>query len=171
VESCVEARTNLEFGENLTCELRWKVEIHSCKKDTNVTNQIGLSSSTKVFKHWPDSASHIRLVSCEYMMDNLYLPTYIRPSIAQDTMSVPSWLKLTDVTGSEWAGSTFKGLPCPVNSLNEQNQTRNYITSCNVPNTDSFIKSSGGKKIWIRIIVQTKNKIGVTKKGFHLTAL
>ena len=49
--------------------------------------------------------------------------------------------------------------------------TKNYITSCNVPDTDSFIKSSGGKKIWIRIIVQTKNKIGVTKKSFHLTSL
>ena len=97
-----------------------------------LTNQIGLSSSTKVFKHCPDSASHIRLCnSCEYTTANLYLPTYIRPSIAQDTMRVPSWLKLTDVTGSEWAGSTFKGLPCLSRQLfkppTEPNQKSHYL--------------------------------------------
>ncbi len=37
--------------------------------------------------------------------------TYMRPSIAHETMSVPSWLKLTAVTGSECAGRTFNDFP------------------------------------------------------------
>lgn len=36
---------------------------------------------------------------------------YISPSIAHDTINVPSWLKLTAVTGSECAGRTFIDFP------------------------------------------------------------
>ena len=36
---------------------------------------------------------------------------YIRPSMAHETISVPSKLKLTAVTGSEWAGRILRDLP------------------------------------------------------------
>lgn len=75
------------------------------------TNQIGLSSSTRVFKHWPESASQIRLLTIELKDHWKECYAYINPSIAHETIRVPSWLKLTAVTGSEWAGRTFKDLP------------------------------------------------------------
>ena len=37
--------------------------------------------------------------------------TYIKPSIEHEPINVPSWLKVTAVTGSEWAGSVFNVLP------------------------------------------------------------
>lgn len=39
------------------------------------------------------------------------LDPYISPSIAHETINVPSRLKLTAVTGSEWAGRILRDLP------------------------------------------------------------
>lgn len=78
---------------------------------TKSIHHIGLSSSTRVFRHWPDSASQIRLDVFREVSHRSHMNAYISPSIAQDTMSVPSWLKLTAVTGSEWAGRTFSDFP------------------------------------------------------------
>ena len=58
----MDARTNLEFGENLTCELvRTFYQRRENNWDQLETYQMGLSSSTRVLRHWPESASHIRL--------------------------------------------------------------------------------------------------------------
>ena len=42
---------------------------------------------------------------------NVGLGPYIRPSMAHETINVPSRLKLTAVTGSEWAGRILRDLP------------------------------------------------------------
>jgi len=59
----------------------------------NVTNDTGgLSSSIRLFRHCPVAVSHIRH----------------KPSKLQDTISVPSRLNCTAVTGSECAGNTLR---------------------------------------------------------------
>jgi hypothetical protein len=63
--------------------------LHNVKSDK--AYQAGLSSSTSVFRHCPESASHIRLefeVSVTQLITKLIV--YIRPSIAHDTIRVPS---------------------------------------------------------------------------------
>lgn len=61
MESWVEARTNFEFGENFTCELQGRTSAKIMSETVENADQMGLSSSTKVFKHCPESASHMRL--------------------------------------------------------------------------------------------------------------
>lgn len=64
--------------------------------------QTGLSSSTIVLRHWPESVSQIRLEgwsTCSHLERGT--STHIKPSIAQETIRVPSWLNPTAVTGSE----------------------------------------------------------------------
>ena len=51
-------------------DMRTRMEDHRhCVETSNYcsgyTNQIGLSSSTRVFKHWPESASQIRLLTTQ----------------------------------------------------------------------------------------------------------
>jgi len=89
--------------------------------------QIGLSSSTRVFKHWPDSASQMRLLLMSEWSRPYMTNAYISPSIAQDTTRVPSWLKPTAVTGSEWAGRTFKSFAGKQWILSYQIDSASYL--------------------------------------------
>lgn len=94
VESCVDAKTYLEFGENDTCEL-WgagKVSrIASVFQTLHIPHGIiiihkGFQALTGVCI--PNTTAKIdqRIAFC-YMM---HRKTYMRPSIAQETISVPS---------------------------------------------------------------------------------
>ena len=88
----MDARTNLELGENLTWELSDEVSALREYKEQVEMYQMGLSSSTRVLRHWPESASHIRLLHLSIAVHS-YLQsfgTYISPSMAQDTIRVPS---------------------------------------------------------------------------------
>ena len=112
VESCVLANMNTEFGVNFIWELSKVVRRVAIIQMIN-THQIGLSSSARVFRHCPDSVSHIRLWT-KMSVPPQHSPrfvSHINPSIEHEAMRVPSWLNVTAVTGSECAGSVFNVLP------------------------------------------------------------
>jgi len=112
----------------------------TCSSEFRKAHHMGLSSSTNVFRHWPDSASQMRLQIISQQLAVHIEFAYINPSIAHETTRVPSWLKLTAVTGSECAARTFKGLPRKRCSQHDHiyDQER---TSCDIPDSHSFIKA------------------------------
>ena len=58
-------------------------------------------------------------------------------------------MKLTAVTGSEWAGSTLSGLPDGAKEHQSLHQIKLKVklTSGNVPNTHGFIKPAGYEQV------------------------
>lgn len=79
-------------------------------------------------------------------------------------MSVPSWLKLTAVTGSECAGSTFIDLPMQANKGQEL-LSRMQPTSCNVPHSNGLVISTRNKEVWLGVVINTKDEIGMPIQG------
>lgn len=84
--------------------------------------------------------------------------SYIRPSIAHETIRVPSWLNATEVTGSECAGRTLSVFPAMGVRKARCMDVTTDRTSSHIPDAYCFVKASGYKQIRVRIIVDTKHK-------------
>ena len=154
---------NFEFGENLTCELNGRHLRNNYTTTSELSKyQIGLSSSTKVLRHWPESASHNRLPETLTQEDDRGICSYINPSIAHDTIRLPSRLKLTAVTGSEWAGRTLRDFPAK-QIEHVRHRLRRRSSHRNVPLATSHILTVSSNPpeankldLWLKLTQKTK---------------
>ena len=95
---------NFEFGENLTCELRNHLASEN-RRENRTQSRRTISGCRR-----PQGSSgigqnqrprYVYKLDSEKTEARFTVRSYIRPSIAHETISVPSRLKLTAVTGSE----------------------------------------------------------------------
>lgn len=134
--------------------------LEDCAKSLECRNEayhIGLSSSTNVFRHWPEVMSQMRLhqyLSGLFSWDD---STHINPSIPQETIIVPSRLNCTAVTGSECADKVFRHFPMMlVPSIRPRRQQR-IDTSSYIPYAHRLIIRSRYEQCALRIVVYTKH--------------
>lgn len=78
-------------------------------------------------------------------------------------MSVPSWLKVTAVTGSEWAGNVFSVLAGQMSACDREKDEGS--TSCDVPYANSLIEPSRHQQVGRGAKVDAKYKIGVSSQN------
>lgn len=123
--------------------------------------QVGLSSSTRVFRHWPESASQRRLRGELSKGVKCYRIPLHKPVHGTGNDQGPIQVKTDRSNGIRVGGKDFERFTWCSLSDTTVRSIASGSTSCDVPYPHCLIETARSKKVGFMIKVDAKHKVCV----------